>query len=177
MSGFDDPFGRQEELFDETIERATVIERLKAGIVITLLRGWRQSENRIVDATRLQFSRIRRRGPVVLQQANFRNLLRGNRQIIREATRSAQRLVQSDALEFSRLQDEWTRVTFTNILPEINIGGPLPAQLRREIVNARPFNGSTLAEWFGKFERGVEERVPRDDRPGRSSTGRRARKT
>ncbi|MEO0481177.1 MAG: minor capsid protein [Planctomycetota bacterium] len=155
----DDARDAQRELFDETIERATEIERFKAGLILALLRSWRPAERAIVTRTRDRFEVIRNRGTLALAQQNVQGLLARQRDIIDQAAGSLQSQVRSDLLEFVSLQDEWQRATFSGVLPSLNLGPELPASLRREIVNARPFEGRNLADWFRGFREATKRVV------------------
>lgn len=169
---FDEGGSINERLLDMAIRRAFRTQQFAKGEAEAIRRVLRKKVYpRLVERVAARLSAISARGYDVGPHNSKRtaNMFASLDEIIVEEMRSLAKEAKSNMLALAKDESDWLLRSMAGAAPvEIGLGPPSPQTLR-SIVQARPFQGRIMREWYGDLAADTQKRVRGAIREGMAS--------
>lgn len=167
MSTIDRPKTVNELLLDRTIRHAHALERFKTHQVREVIGIMNRGFEGVNEHLAGRLATIRARGNDVDTRATpaLRKLSEEVGEKLTSTMNDVRRRHESDLIELAQVETQWQLNAIQSTVPKIldlKLKGP-PSDFYAKLVKERPFEGSTMGEWFeglGKStKRGIENAI------------------
>jgi SPP1 gp7 family putative phage head morphogenesis protein len=144
-------------LVDEFIRHQVYLERLKAGQVLDLQQFLQALQDDVSAVLGKRLSDVTTQGTVNTQR--LQQLLQEIKAISDDVAKNLQAAVVEQGKQLAAYESGWTLTTFQSVMPVTVDFNTVSPTLLWAAVNARPFEGRHLSQWFKDYTVNQQQKI------------------